>query len=189
MLNSSSHVIDGGLWHSWAMCATNILLLKHSNIYRQRSPISWHHPYSSKTQGHTSAQNSAYMSFAVSFVTGQSLVTEQRSQAVIIKPMTRSLEHSNTKPVSTASAHLWQGRRRPLCFQEWGLKWALIHGGGRKHQREAPTGRKGKEPNTCCFDCENIGHPTPSSMKGVPHTPVSKFTDEITQDVGMAVSL
>lgn len=49
----------------------------------------------------------------------------------------------------------------------------------------------GKERNLtqCCFDCENIGHPTPSSMKGVPHTPVPKFTDEITQDVGMAVSI
>lgn len=34
------------------------------------------------------------MSFAVNFVTGHSFVTEQRSQAVIIRPMTRSLEHS-----------------------------------------------------------------------------------------------
>lgn len=56
-----------------------------------------------KNQGHTSAQNSAYISFAVNFVTGHSFVTEQRSQAVIINPITRSLE-DNIKLVSAVFA-------------------------------------------------------------------------------------
>lgn len=49
----------------------------------------------------------------------------------------------------------------------------------------------GKERNLtqCCSDCENIGHPTPSSTKGVPQAPVPKFTDEITKEVGVAVSI
>jgi len=46
----------------------------------------------------TSAQNSAYMSLAVIRVTGHSLVTEQRSQAVIIRPITRSLWWTNNQP-------------------------------------------------------------------------------------------
>lgn len=40
----------------------------------------------------TSAQNSAYISLAVSLVTGHNFVTEHKSQAVIIRPITLSLK-------------------------------------------------------------------------------------------------
>lgn len=43
---------------------------------------------------HTSAQNSAYISLAVSLVTGHNFVTEHRSQAVIIRPITLSLKRN-----------------------------------------------------------------------------------------------
>lgn len=49
------------------------------------------------------------MSLAVNLVTGHSFVTEQRSQAVIIKPMTRSLEQR------TQSGQQHSRRTRPTC--------------------------------------------------------------------------
>lgn len=58
------------------------------------------------------------MSLAVSLVTGHSFVTEQRSQAVIIKPMTRSLEHNETRLVSTAFAQVQEQLGRLLQFQD-----------------------------------------------------------------------
>lgn len=76
----------------------------HAQCSARLEPLSWHRPRCCCRQGRTSAQNSAYMSFAVNCVTGHSFVTEQRSQAVIIRPMTRSLEHSNADPVSAARA-------------------------------------------------------------------------------------
>lgn len=58
----------------------------------------------------TSAQNSAQMSLAVIRVTGHSLVTEQRSQAVIIRPITRSLQMIDTILDQSYSLHRIQSK-------------------------------------------------------------------------------
>lgn len=70
------------------------------------------------------------MSLAVSLVTGHSFVTEQRSQAVIIKPMTRSLEHNETRLVTAAFARARE--QLGSLRAERGFRLALLHVAGKK---------------------------------------------------------